>query len=97
MQRGPKVVPTALKLLNGNPGGRPLNKNEVKPDLELPDPPDHLSEYGKAEWNRLGPQLLRLGLMSALDNSAFALFCQYWGRHVWAEKEIAQAAIAWAI
>ena len=29
-QRGRKPKPTALKVLEGNPGGRPLNLNEPK-------------------------------------------------------------------
>ncbi|MEQ8198694.1 MAG: phage terminase small subunit P27 family, partial [Clostridiaceae bacterium] len=31
-QRGRKPKPTAIKVLEGNPGKRPLNKNEPKPE-----------------------------------------------------------------
>ena len=31
-QRGRKPKPTALKMLEGNPGGRPLNTKEPKPE-----------------------------------------------------------------
>jgi len=30
---GRKPKPTALKIIEGNPGKRPLNKNEPKPDI----------------------------------------------------------------
>ena len=34
--RGRKPVPTALKKLRGNPGKRPLNDAEPKPDVVVP-------------------------------------------------------------
>jgi hypothetical protein len=30
---GPRPTPTYLKLLRGNPGRRPINKNEPKPEI----------------------------------------------------------------
>jgi hypothetical protein len=47
--RGPKPVPTHLKLLRGNPGHQVLNKNEPQPmlgDEPLP-PPHYLDGYAK--------------------------------------------------
>ena len=37
--RGRKPTPTHLKLVRGNPGKRPLNASEPKPQLTLPSPP----------------------------------------------------------
>ncbi|HZK10243.1 MAG TPA: phage terminase small subunit P27 family, partial [Clostridia bacterium] len=34
--RGRKPKPTALKVLEGNPGKRPLNKNEPQPERKAP-------------------------------------------------------------
>ncbi len=81
--RTPK--PTALKLLTGNPGKRPLNKDEPTPDVALPEPPAHLSREAKREWRRTGAQLLALRLVTNLDRAAFAAYCQTSAR--WAEAE----------
>jgi P27 family predicted phage terminase small subunit len=82
---GRKPQPTALKLLKGNPGRRPLNENEPRPAPRLPQAPAHLSEAAKKEWRRAGRMLLQLGLMSEMDRPAFALYCQAYGR--WVETE----------
>ena len=34
--QGRKPTPTNLKVLKGNPGRRPLNKDEPVPDVRLP-------------------------------------------------------------
>jgi len=50
---GPKPKPTAIKILEGNPGKRPLNLNEPKPLQIAPECPDWLLAEAKKEWNRL--------------------------------------------
>ena len=85
---GRRPKPTYLKLLQGNPGKRPLNANEPKPQLELPPAPEHLSEGAKQEWERTGQQLLKLGLLTSIDKSAFAAYCVVWDRWVEAEQAL---------
>jgi P27 family predicted phage terminase small subunit len=85
---GRKPTPTALKLLRGNPGRRPLNENEPKPKAALPKPPDHLSPVAKQEWRRAGRLLQSMGLISDLDLAAFALYCTAWARWVEAEQAL---------
>ena len=87
---GRRPKPTHLKLLQGVPGKRPLNANEPKPQLELPPPPDHLSDAAKQEWEFMGKQLLKLGLLTSIDKSAFAAYCVVWDRWVEAEKALAK-------
>jgi P27 family predicted phage terminase small subunit len=87
---GRRPKPSHLKLLQGNPGKRPLNANEPKPPVELPPPPDHLNEAARKEWNRLGPQLVKLNLLSAIDSSAFAGYCVLYSRWVEAEEMLAK-------
>jgi P27 family predicted phage terminase small subunit len=79
MRRGRKPKPSYLKLITGNPGGRPLNAREAKPDPGMPAPPSWLSEGGLAEWNRLGPKLHRLGLLTEIDGATFGARCQIVG------------------
>ena len=87
-QSGRKPKPTALKLLQGNPGKRPLNQNEPQPQARLPHAPGHLSDEGKKEWRRAGRFLLTLGLISDLDLAAFAGYCSAYGRWVEAEQAL---------
>lgn len=61
-------VPTYLKVLNGNPGKRPLNKNEPQPAGNLVEPPDHLSDEQKECW-RYAIENAPSGLMKLLDQS----------------------------
>ena len=47
--RGRKPKPTALKVLEGNPGKRPLNENEPKPENKAPRCPSWLEQEAKNE------------------------------------------------
>lgn len=80
-QRGPLPQPTALKVLQGNPGKRALNLADgVNPRVEIPSAPKHLSPEAKKEWKRITPLLEELGLVSGLDRAALGLYCQCVGR-----------------
>ena len=85
---GRRPKPTHLKLLQGNPGKRRLNSNEPKPPQELPLAPEHLNDAAKKEWNRLGPQIVKLGLLTSIDGSAFAAYCVVYARWVEAEEAL---------
>ncbi len=85
---GRRPVPTQLNLVRGRPGKRPLNADEPQPEIVLPEPPDHLSDEAKREWERAGQLLLDLGVVSELDRGAFAAYCQAWGRWVEAEEAL---------
>ncbi|MCL5994484.1 MAG: hypothetical protein M1546_00320, partial [Chloroflexi bacterium] len=50
--RGPAPKPTALKVLAGNPGKRPLNGSEPQYPTELPTCPRPLSAIAKREGHR---------------------------------------------
>lgn len=73
--------PTALKLLEGNPGKRALDLSAgVNPRVEIPDAPKHLGKEARKEWKRITPILEELGLISGLDRTALGLYCQTVGR-----------------
>ena len=84
--RPPK--PTALKLLQGNPGKRPLNKREPRPEAGAPTRPEWLLPEAKREWNRIVPELVRMGLLAKIDRASLAAYCQCWARYVEAQKDI---------
>lgn len=90
--RGRKPKPTYLKLLNGNPGKRPLNKQEPKPEPTIPAAPIELSADARLEWDRVAGELGRLGTLTVVDRAALAAYSQAYGRWVQAERGIAQMA-----
>ncbi len=53
--RGRPRKPTALKLVDGNPGNRPIPKNEPKPPEVDPSKPKHVTadRVASEEWDRL--------------------------------------------
>jgi P27 family predicted phage terminase small subunit len=93
---GPPPIPTHLKLLRGNPGHQKLNRREPQParGKQCPPPPEFLDDDAKAEWARVGPHLWRLGLLTPIDTSLFAVYCAYYAHWRHAEEAIAAAAAA---
>lgn len=87
---GPRPTPTALKLIRGNPGKRPINKDEPKPKVQTPTCPAHLSKAGRTEWRRIAPLLTNIGIMTKVDRAALAAYCQSYARWVEAEKKVAE-------
>lgn len=84
-QSGRKPKPTALKVLEGNPGKRPLNTKEPKPKSKAPKCPNWLETEAKKEWRRMSKQLELMGLLTEVDMAAFAGYCQAYAR--WKEAE----------
>jgi P27 family predicted phage terminase small subunit len=70
-------------VLTGNPGKRPLNESEPRPDVAIPDCPAELGEIARQEWNRLVGELAALGLLTNLDRAALAAYCGAYA--LWAE------------
>ena len=75
-KRGPRPKPTALRVLEGNPGHRRMNRNEPKPQVSIPTCPSWLPATAKDEWRRVAKELHRLGLLSRIDRSILAGYCQ---------------------
>ena len=86
--RGRKPKPTQLKILQGNPGKRPLNKNEPKPCTKMPSRPQHLVGAALHEWNRITRYLEPLNMVTQVDRAALAAYCIAYGRWVDAEREV---------
>lgn len=81
--RGRPPKPTRLKVLTGNPGKRPLNYNEPRPEPMVPDCPPELSPAGQGEWHRLVSEMGSLNLLTSLDRAALAAYCGAYA--LWAE------------
>jgi P27 family predicted phage terminase small subunit len=91
--KGRRPKPTYLRLVTGNPGRRPINGNEPKPESTVPEPPPELLDDARKEWDRLAVPLSKLGLLTELDRGVLAALCQAYGRWVVAERGIAALAL----
>lgn len=89
-QRGPKALPSNVHILHGNPSKKPAAHlmDSLQPEIEIPGCPPHLFQEAKKEWKRITPELQRYGLISRLDRSALALYCQSWAMLVYAEQQL---------
>lgn len=81
--RGRPPKPTRLKRLTGNPGKRPLNGAEPRPEPAVPDCPPELGPVARREWERLVSELAPLRILTQLDRAALASYCMAYG--LWAE------------
>ena len=73
--------PTRLKIIEGNPGKRPLNQNEPQPDLvtDVSDvPPKGTSELARDAWAHWTPILRNCGLLTVADIPALTMLCEHW-------------------
>lgn len=96
MTRGRKPKPTHLKVLDGNPGKRPLNQHEPKPPPIPPKPPTWLGPAGKKLWKLLAPQLEKLGLLTTVDGPAFEAVCQSYATWVDCEKYLRKHGLTYS-
>ena len=80
-------TPTSLKLLKGNPGKRPLPKDEPKPTAGSPRP-HALKGEGLAEWKRIVKELTALKVISKVDRGVIQVAAQ-----AWEDWQLARAAV----
>jgi P27 family predicted phage terminase small subunit len=73
--RGRKPTPTSLKIVRGNPGGRPLNQNEPRPRANA-EMPGWLSPEARKHWPVIARQLADAGILTEIDAPALALYCE---------------------
>jgi P27 family predicted phage terminase small subunit len=91
MNRGRRPTPTALKIVKGNPGKRPLPRDEPQPSPDtLARPPRHLDRVAAAEWRRLSREFAALEMLTALDRGSLELLVTAWSRWRRAEGKVAE-------
>lgn len=86
----PKPTPTALKLIQGNPGKRAINKAEPKKIKANLKTPSHLDPIAKTQWKKLSVVLDELGVLSETDLSALEQCCETYARIRRLRKEISK-------
>lgn len=82
----PKPRPPALKLLEGrrpgfDSGNRPIKEGPAFV-RNAPDAPGWLPSEARAEWDRVVPEMDRLGLLKSIDSAALTAYCMAWARFV---------------
>ena len=86
--KGRPAEPTALKLVKGTRKDRVNDKEPIpSDDLEVV-PPAWLSEEAIVEWDRLAPDLISTGVLTAWDVQAFAEWCAAVARNAEAERHL---------
>jgi P27 family predicted phage terminase small subunit len=92
--KGRKPTPSHLRLLQGNVQRRPVPMDEPQPLqlLDAPPPLAFIEAYAKEEWERLAPELVRMGLMTLVDSAPFAAYCVAFARWRTAEEALARMA-----
>lgn len=71
--RGRKPKPTQLKVVSGNPGKRPLNKNEPRPVAYLATAPEWMDDMQREYWDHVVDSAPR-GLLGTMD---MGVVCNY--------------------
>lgn len=90
---GRPSTPTELKVLSGTYRPDRAPKNEPKPPAPegLPAAPPYFDAVAKKEWNRLGPTLLWLKMLTVADLVAFETYCLTYSRLIAATKSLKKA------
>lgn len=75
---GRPAKPTHLKLLAGDDKKNPqrVNRKEPVPADEPVAPPWELTEEGRVVWDRMAPDRIAKGVLTAWDTDAFAFLCE---------------------
>ena len=84
---GRPAKPTTLKVLEGRAKESDKSK-EPQPLPVTPERPDYLSPVAVEEWDRVVPELERLGLLTIVDGGALAAYCESYALFVAAAIDV---------
>ncbi len=85
--RGPKPKPTALKMIAGNPGRRPLNLSEPQPGA-IGEPHYKLPRAAKRKWRELCQDHVWGQVLTAADRDILEHYCRLHARLLQAEAMV---------
>ncbi len=77
--RGRKPKPTKLKRLAGTEP-RYINENEPQVPPSMPECPDFLDDVAKRQWARLAAKLDGYGIITEIDETTLAAYCEAYSR-----------------
>jgi P27 family predicted phage terminase small subunit len=73
MARGPRPIPTHLKLVRGNPGKRPINREEPRPVGDLVEAPEWFDD-DQRQWWTYAIANAPAGLLKRLDRDVLVVW-----------------------
>ena len=71
-------APTAIKLVRGNPGQRPLNADEPVPPKADLEPPRGLEGVALEKWHEMASLLSSMGVFTQADRGPLQRYCLMW-------------------
>jgi P27 family predicted phage terminase small subunit len=88
MSGGANRKPTVMKIIEGTYRADRVAPNEPKPEVvNIPPPmPDGLNEYGQREWEKMTLELTKIGILTTIDSSQLAAYCNEIGNYWECEK-----------
>lgn len=86
MAKGRKPKPNHLKLIDGNPGKRAIEKPKVAPSR--PIAPHDMTAEAKREWSYVVPHLDALGLLHKVDRAALRAYCELVSTNIAATRDL---------
>lgn len=87
--RGPPPKPTAIRLLEGNPGKVKINRDEPQPRrLTHVEPPADFEEDGRQVFEALSRELMSCGVLTVVDLEPFARYVRLLMEYRNADREI---------
>lgn len=92
---GRRPKPTVLRLVQGNPGKRPLNRSEPKPKRKSPIRPAHLSEKAKTAWPKVSRILSGLSVLTVADGLSLEGLCEAYADYLDSREELRKAGSAY--
>ncbi len=90
MGRGRKPKPTTLRVLQGNPGKRRLNKDEPNFGAGAPDKPTWLDEYASEAWDYFVFHLLAARVLQKAYQHILIVACSAYSQLRKCEKFLAE-------
>jgi len=93
MAKGRKPTPSHLRLVQGNPGKRPINDAEPKSRRERPSAPSHISDLAREVWGQAVLILDEMGILTRADTFAIEMLCEAMADHRSAGQTIKACAI----
>lgn len=95
MSSNSKRVPDKIKKLKGTLKKSRVNELQPEPDdlLSIPDPPSDLPEVAKKEWIRVATILFDIGILSGLDLTGLASYCNTFAIWVRCNDEMAEQGL----
>lgn len=88
--RGPKPKSRNHKIMTGNPGCRRIANTPEPPPAKVFRCPAWIGKYGRELWRKIGPELLKAGVLTEWDRSSFETLCSSYHMMRIAEAELAR-------